>query len=110
MRQVLSRVVTSESSGRDPHWAQQIRTEVQKTEVTLTAVLEERDLTLGELADLRVGQVIELSATPRSRIKLEGNQQALFWCNLGQADGRYVLIIDDFIDQEKEFLDDVLSR
>lgn len=110
MRQVLSRVVTGESSGRDPRWAKQISDEVQKTGVALTAVLEELPLSLAEIADLKVGQVLELSATPRSRVKLEANQQGLFWCNIGQADGKYVLKVDDYIDQEKEFLNDVLSR
>ena len=110
MRKVLSRVVSSESSGRDPRWMKQIATEVKKTEVTLKAVLEERFLSLGEIADLKVGDVIELQATPRSRVKLEGNQQGLFWCNIGQSEGTYVLKVDEHIDQEKEFLDDVLPR
>jgi len=110
MRKVLSRVVSGESTGRDPRWMKQMASEVQKTEVTLTAVLEERFLSLGEIAELKVGQVIELQATPRSRVKLEGNQQALFWCHIGQADGSYVLKVDEPIDQEKEFLDDVLAR
>ncbi|MEE1655376.1 FliM/FliN family flagellar motor switch protein [Microvirga sp. CF3062] len=110
MRKVLSRVVSSESSGRDPRWMKQIATEVKKTEVTLKAVLEERYLSLGEIADLKVGDVIELQATPRSRVKLEGNQQGLFWCNIGQSEGSYVLKVDEHIDQEKEFLDDVLPR
>ena len=43
----------------------QIATEVKKTEVTLKAVLEERFLSLGEIADLKIGDVIELQATPR---------------------------------------------
>ena len=60
MRKVLSRVVSGESSGRDPRWMKQIATEVKKTEVTLKAVLEERFLSLGEIADLKVGDVIEL--------------------------------------------------
>jgi flagellar motor switch protein FliM len=110
MRKVLSRVVSSESSGRDPRWMKQIATEVKKTEVTLKAVLEERFLSLGEIADLKVGDVIELQATPRSRVKLEGNNQGLFWCNIGQSEGTYVLKVDEHIDQEKEFLDDVLPR
>ncbi|WP_201859709.1 flagellar motor switch protein FliM [Microvirga soli] len=110
MRKVLSRVVSSESSGRDPRWMKQIATEVKKTEVTLKAVLEERFLSLGEIADLKVGDVIELQATPRSRVKLEGNHQGLFWCNIGQSEGSYVLKVDEHIDQEKEFLDDVLPR
>jgi flagellar motor switch protein FliM len=110
MRKILSHVVTGESSGRDPRWMKQIATEVKKTEVTLTAVLEERFLSLGEIADLKIGDVIELQATPRSRVKLEGNQQGLFWCHIGQSEGSYVLKVDEHIDQEKEFLDDVLPR
>jgi flagellar motor switch protein FliM len=110
MRKALSQVVTGESSGRDPRWMKQIATEVKKTEVTLKAVLEERFLTLGEITDLKVGDVIELQATPRSRVKLEGNQQGLFWCHIGQSEGSYVLKVDEMIDQEKEFLDDVLPR
>jgi flagellar motor switch protein FliM len=110
MRKALSHVVTGESSGRDPRWMQQIATEVKKTEVNLTAVLEERFLSLGEIADLKIGDVIELQATPRSRVKLESNQQGLFWCHIGQSEGSYVLKVDELIDQEKEFLDDVLPR
>ena len=110
MRKALSHVVTGESSGRDPRWMKQIATEVKKTEVTLKAVLEERFLSLGEIADLKVGDVIELQATPRSRVKLEGNHQGLFWCHIGQSEGSYVLKVDEHIDQEKEFLDDVLPR
>ena len=72
--------------------------------------LEERFLSLGEIADLKIGDVIELQATPRSRVKLESNQQGLFWCHIGQSEGAYVLKVDELIDQEKEFLDDVLPR
>ncbi|WP_112664665.1 flagellar motor switch protein FliM [Microvirga flavescens] len=110
MRQTLARVLSGDSSARDPRWTKQIASEVKRTEVSLRAVLEERHLTLGELADLKIGQVLELQATPRSRVKLEGNEQALFWCHVGQAEGSYVLRIDDFVDQEQEFIDDVLSR
>ncbi|NIX78421.1 flagellar motor switch protein FliM [Microvirga terricola] len=110
MRQTLARVLTGDSSARDPRWTKQITSEVKRTEVTLRAVLEERHLTLGEIADLKIGQIIDLQATPRSRIKLESNDEALFWCHVGQADGSYVLRVDDFVDQEQEFIDDVLSR
>ncbi|MEZ0169656.1 flagellar motor switch protein FliM [Microvirga sp. TS319] len=110
MRKSLSKVVSGESTSRDPRWLKQMANEVSKTEITLTAVLEERFLSLGEIAELKVGQVIELQATPKSRVKLEGNQQSLFWCHMGQADGSYVLKIDELIDQEKEFLDDVFAR
>ncbi len=55
-------------------------------------------------------QILALDATPKTLVKLEGNDQALFWCHVGQAQGSYVLRIDEPIAQEKEFMDDVLGR
>jgi flagellar motor switch protein FliM len=110
MRQTLSRAVSTESYARDPSWTRQIHTEVKRTEVTLRAVLEERPVSLDEIANLKVGQVLPLHATASSRVKLESRDQPLFWCNLGQAEGKYQLRIDDLIDHEQEFLDDVLPR
>ena len=43
-------------------------------------------------------------------VKLEGNNRELFWCDVGQQDGTIVLRVDRFIDQDQEFIDDVLSR
>lgn len=102
LRPSLAKVLTGESTARDPRWAQQIAAELQKTEVTLRAVLEERHLTLGEIAGLKVGQVIGLDATPATRIKLEGNERPLFWARAGQAQGGYVLRIDEVIAQNKD--------
>lgn len=110
MRQSLARILVGETSARDSRWTKQIAGEVQKTPVTLKAILEEKQLTLGEIAELSVGQVLELRATPRSRVKLVGNDRDLFWCDVGQEEGGVVLRVDRFIDQEQEFIDDVLSR
>jgi flagellar motor switch protein FliM len=110
IRQTLSRVITGDSNARDPAWTRQIRSEVQRTEVTLRAVLEERHVTLGEVTELKVGQVLKLQATPKSRVKLESNEQPLFWCQLGQSEGIYKLRIEDVFDHEQEFYNDVLSR
>lgn len=110
MRQTLARAFTGDSSVRDPAWVKQIRKEVQKTEVTLNAILESREISLDEIARLHVGQVLSLSATPKTKVKLEGNDQPLFWCQLGQAEGVYKLRIEDMVDQEQEFIDDILPR
>ena len=102
MRPALSMVLPGDRAARDPTWTQQITAEVRKAEVTLRAVLEERTLTLGEIAGLKVGQVIGLDATPATRVKLEGNDRPLFWCHMGQAQGAYVLRVDEAIAQDKE--------
>ncbi|KQP55207.1 MULTISPECIES: FliM/FliN family flagellar motor switch protein [unclassified Methylobacterium] len=110
MRPSLSKVLTGESAARDPHWTRQMAAEVQKAQVTLRAVLEERTLTLGEIADLKVGQVIGLDATPSTRVMLEGNDRPLFWCHMGQAQGSYVLRVDEAIAQGKEATEDDAAR
>ncbi|MCF1503834.1 FliM/FliN family flagellar motor switch protein [Afifella sp. H1R] len=110
MRQVLSRVISGESNAGDPNWSRQIRTEVKKASVPLRAVLEERSIMLDEVAHFKVGQVLELQATPASRVKLEANEQPLFWCQLGQTEGSYKLRVEEVFDPEKEFINDLLSN
>ncbi len=109
MRETLTHVA-GDAAPSDPRWARQIQTEIQRTTMEVRAILEERLIDLREVTEFKVGQVIELQATPRSRVKLECRGQALYWCQLGQGDGAYTLRIDDFIDQDREFFDDILSR
>ncbi|MBX9931925.1 MAG: FliM/FliN family flagellar motor switch protein [Methylobacterium sp.] len=110
MRPRLAKALTGDTAARDPRWTRQMAAEVQKAEVTLRAVLEERTLTLGEIADLKVGQVIGLDATPATRVMLEGNDRPLFWCHMGQAQGSYVLRVDEAIAQRKEAAEDDAAR
>lgn len=110
LRQSLTHVTSGDVTSSDPNWSRQMKTEIQRTEVELKAVLEERMLTLDEVANLRVGQVIELRATPRTLVRLECNDELLFWCQLGQSDGCYALQVANPVDQKREFIDDILSR
>jgi len=110
LRQKLSQVLSGEMSGRDKQWTQHFHNEIQKTEVRLEAILEERELTLGEVANLQVGQVIELQATARTPVTLACNEQPIFNCQLGQLDGSYTLQVEDLIHEEKDLIDDLRSR
>jgi flagellar motor switch protein FliM len=80
---------------------------VQRTSVTLRAVLEEQLIDLGEVADFHVGQVLELQATPNTPVRLECNGQPLFQCQLGQSAGAYTLRVDDVVDPDQEFINDL---
>jgi flagellar motor switch protein FliM len=75
----------------------------------LTAVLDERAGTLGEVAAFQVGQVVELNATAHGRVRLECNGERLMWCHLGKSQGKYTLRVDQLVDREQEFMDDILS-
>ncbi|GLK70074.1 flagellar motor switch protein FliM [Ancylobacter dichloromethanicus] len=110
MRQQLASTAAGESSPCDPVWTRHIRGEVQRAEVRLRAILEEREITISEAALFEVGQILPLQATSRSQVKLESAEEPLFRCSLGQADGSYVLRIEEAIDLDQEFLDDLLPR
>jgi flagellar motor switch protein FliM len=110
LRQKLARVVVGDGRASDPNWRGKMESEVKRTEVMLSAVLDEQVLSLGQVAQFQVGQVIELNATPRTLARLENNNQVLFWCQIGQLDGYYAIQIADPVDQKREFVDDILSR
>jgi flagellar motor switch protein FliM len=107
MRQNLAHDLVNDTAP-DPQWSKQIHNEVGRAEVVVHAVIEEEGFTLGDIAALRVGQILQLEATPQSRVRLESNNQALFWCHLGQAGGFYTLRVDESFDSEQEFFDTLL--
>jgi flagellar motor switch protein FliM len=109
MRQAFSRSSGKEPSQPDPRWSQQIEREITRASVVLSAVLEERTMTLGEVSDLRIGQVIQLKATPRSRVHLECDGERMVLCEFGKSNGTYTLRVDEFVDREQEFMNDILS-
>jgi flagellar motor switch protein FliM len=110
IRQELEREPSAEMSVRDPRWSKQIQEEVGRTEISVRGVIEERQFTLADIANLRVGQVLVLQANANTKIKLECNSEPLFMCDLGQGDGFYTLRTDDFVDQDQEFLNDIVRQ
>lgn len=110
IRQSLSRIVSKEAAAPDPQWVQRIANEVHRTEVTIHAIVESDQYTLADLGNLEVGQILNLDATLRSRIKVASNEQPLFWSHLGENEGVYTLCIDEAIDHDQQFFNDVLAR
>ncbi len=109
LRHALARVAPVDRGPADLAWARQMTEEVQRAAVTIRAVAETRELTLGDVSSLRVGQILKLQATASSRIKVESAEQPLFWAYLGQNDGYHTLCIDESFDQQREFINDVLA-
>jgi flagellar motor switch protein FliM len=109
IRQSLSVDHGNDVAAADPRWSKQIETEVSKADVVVQAILEEEGFTLSDIAELKVGKILHLKSTAKSRVKLECNSEPLFWCQLGQADGKYTLKVDDIYDSEPDFLDGLVG-
>jgi flagellar motor switch protein FliM len=106
----LARDPSAEPVNPDTDWTKQFESEVGRATVALRAIIEGRDLTLGEIASFQVGQIIPLPTLAQNRVRLESNGKSVFWCQLGQADGFYTLRIESAVDEEQEFINDILPE
>jgi flagellar motor switch protein FliM len=109
LRQVLAQVPSDEPEKGDPRWSSRIKDEITRTSVVLSAVLDERLAPMQEIADLQVGQILQLNATSASRVRVECNGEPLLWCQLGKSNGAYTLRVDEPIDRDQEFANDILA-
>ena len=92
----------------DPLWTKSLGHRVSRADVQLRALLGSVELTLADVSEFREALVVPLDRLSASRVRLECNGEPLYWCSLGQADGVYTLCVEAPIDQEQEFLDDIL--
>ena len=109
MRQAFSRTSSKDASLPDLRWSQQIEREITRASVTLSAVLDERTMRLGEISQFQVGQVLQLKATPRTRVHLECDGERMVLCQFGKSNGAYTLRVADFVDREQEFMNDIIN-
>lgn len=109
MRNELSRTASPESVRPDPAWSHKIQSEVSRANVELVAVLDEQELALADVARFAVGQVLRLGAAPDGVLRVECNGERLINCEIGKSGGVYALRVRDFVDQEREFMEDILA-
>ncbi|MCW6507355.1 FliM/FliN family flagellar motor switch protein [Lichenifustis flavocetrariae] len=81
----------------DPRWTQRLETEVSRASMYLTAYLDLHPMTLGFIAALQEGQLIELPKGAGQRIRLQCGDDDLFLCDLGQSEGFYTLRVDEVL-------------
>ncbi|SRR5579883_242751 len=110
IRTKLAKDPESEAPAIDPRWAKQMKAGVSSALIPITGVLEEFEMTLGEIAELAVGRVLDLPGDGSGRVRLESGGQNLFWCKVVQGEGRYKLEIEEPIEPEDGMLDAALAN
>ncbi|WP_193227662.1 FliM/FliN family flagellar motor switch protein [Aureimonas psammosilenae] len=93
----------------DETWAKNIQEGLQLADLQVRALLDERQITLGEVASFAVGQTIVLDATMESLIVVECEEQRLFRGRIGMTRDAYMVRIEEKIDPTEEFIDDILA-
>jgi flagellar motor switch protein FliM len=84
----------------DRSWSRLMEVGVQQARLPVTAILEEVPMSLGDVANFRVGDLLPLQCNDFNAIRLECSSRGMFACKLGQFDGRYRLEVDNPIAHE----------
>ncbi|BDA85951.1 flagellar motor switch protein FliM [Aureimonas sp. SA4125] len=108
-RRKLTIVPESAPLMADEAWARDITEGLQLADLEIRALLDEKQITLGDVARFTLGQTIVLDATTDSLIIIECEEQRLFRGRMGSSHDSYVVRIEEKIDPTEEFIDDILS-
>ena len=109
-RVLLHRTGTDAGSGPAvTDWRQRFSEEVMRSTVTLEATMPLGRMTLGDLAALQVGQVIELEEGAQSEARLSARKKTLFVCEFGKLGQNYTVRVRHQSDAGQEFIDGLMA-
>ena len=92
----------------DAYWSQQIKNHIDGASVEIVASVTCPDTTLGVIADLKPGNVLEIYQTNDSLITLECDEEPIFRGSLGKSGGRFAVEVEATVDHWGEFLCELL--
>lgn len=90
-------------SGPDPRWTEELKRELYNAPVSVSAFLEAKELPLGSLAGLKVGQVLQLPQDARFRALLVSEGSVLGRGEIGREENKYSLRVDEFVSEPIKF-------
>jgi flagellar motor switch protein FliM len=87
---------------QDPGWARQLEQGIAQARVALTAILDEFEMTLLDVSELKVGRLLPLTGDGEGRIRLDCAERAVFLCKLGEHNDRYTLEIENVVSRQAD--------
>jgi flagellar motor switch protein FliM len=81
----------------DPVWSSKMEKRVTEASLTLTAVLDEFQMSLADVSTLRVGHILPLNEGEQGRVRIDCGERGVAVCSLGERSGRYALQVEDII-------------
>jgi flagellar motor switch protein FliM len=99
MRDRLDGGVTGDDAPQDERWSQTLRDEVEDAEVPLTSVLGRASISLGQLLDLKAGDVLPCDFD--GRVTLFADGIPLFRGSCGRSRGQHAVKVDERVGRGK---------
>ena len=102
VRELLLQMFMGEKFGRDSIWEGHLTAELWQTEVEIKGVLDELELTLGEVMHWQEGSRLELACTPSSMVELRCGDVKMFRGQMGRRNSNIALRVNDRLIRDPE--------
>jgi len=99
-----------DSPDQEAVWHARFSEEVMRSAVRLEATVPLTRMTLGDLSQLAVGQVLEMPETAQSETTLLAGKKPLFTCEFGKLGQNFTVRVIEPFDQGQEFIDGLMPR
>ena len=100
IRDVLYSTMHSEQAGSDKRWTGTLARQLQTAEVEMVVSLCEAEVTLGDVAKFKVGDIIPVTIDEKVKAAVDG--VPVLECRYGVRNGQYALKVERFLAKEAE--------
>ncbi|CAM5362383.1 hypothetical protein MAUB1S_06227 [Mycolicibacterium aubagnense] len=97
-----------EEMSSQTEWHERFSEEVMRSAVTLEATMPLARMTLGDLARLHVGQVLDIEENAQAQAQLSARNKTLFVCEFGKLGQNYTVRIKQPFDAGQDFIDGLM--
>jgi flagellar motor switch protein FliM len=101
VRELLLQMFMGEKFGRDTIWESHLATELWSTEVQIDAVLDELNMPLGEVMNLKIGQTIMLNSGPDAAVELRCGGIPMLRGKMGRIGPSIAVKVDQNLRRQK---------
>jgi len=109
-RVLMSQRGDRQGSGASPEWSQRFGEEVLRSQVRLDATIRLEPVTLAELGQLKVGQMIEFPDGAATSVHLSARNAPLFVCEFGRLGQNYTVRVRQEFDAGQDLIEGIISR
>jgi flagellar motor switch protein FliM len=100
----------AQKAGPTAQWRKRFSEEVMRSGVELQATMPLARMTLGQLAGLHEGQIIEFESGAQSQAKLSARQKTLFVCEFGKLGQNYTVRVRHPFDAGQDIMEGLVAR
>lgn len=107
-----TRIVTARSAANGrakPEWTDQIKEQVQRSQVAVEARINLQPLSLGTISRLQVGDVIPFEDLGDVKVQVNANGKELYFGEFGRSGARYTVRVTDTYSTDSDILEHLMG-